>query len=295
MLRTAVVTGKVMTPRHGVYLAGSAWPDDPVAQHLMLARAEQVANPESVISHQSAALAWALPNPTTTRWTELPVSVMFPADGHSSRRGRAIHHHGQLAPSQVVQDERGYPVTTPGRTAVDLATGLELPYALVLLDGAARRECERFVVNPRRRDFANAKLAEAARARLLVAAATVGTTRLNQAIELTNPLRESPAESLSAGHFVLAGLPAPIYQAEIRTRLGVFYPDFYWPEFDIIGECDGAEKYSRPNSAVDEKRREQALRDAVRGMVRWLASEIMFQPWIVLERVARQLGVSYRV
>lgn len=206
----------------------------------------------------------------------------------------AIHHLGPLPSDQVAEDDDGYPVTTPARTAVDLAAGLELPQALVLLDCAARRECQRFVANPRRRDLANARLAEAARARLQDAASTRGVVRLDAAVEFANALRESPAESLSAGHFLLAGLPMPVFQAEIRTALGVFYPDFYWPEFGIVGECDGAGKYDRPSSALDEKRREQALRDVVRGMVRWLASEIMFQPWVVVERVARALGVSYR-
>lgn len=295
MLRTALASGRLMTLRHGVYLAGSAWPDDPAVQHLVRARAEQTANPEAVISHQSAAVAWQLPSPSVTSWVDLPVSVTLPSSGHSSRSGTAVHHVGPLSSDQVAQDDQGYPVTTPARTAVDLAAGLELPRALVLLDCAARRECQRFVAGPRRRDFANPRLMEAARERMSAAASTRGVARLEMAIELASALRESPAESLSAGHFQLAGLPAPVLQAEIRTPLGVFYPDFYWPEFGVVGECDGAGKYDRPNSILDEKRREQALRDAVKGMVRWLASEIMFQPWIVVERVARALGVSYRV
>lgn len=295
MLKTALRAGGLRSLRHGVVLAAAAWPDDPAEQHLMLAHAEQVANPEAVLSHQSAALAWRLPSPDTTRWSELPVSVTLPATGHSSRTGTTIHHLGRLPADQVTQDQAGYLATTPARTAVDLAAGLQLPHALVLLDCAMRRECQRFVASPRRRDLGNPRLVEAARDRLKAAASTRGIARLDQAIEVSSASRESPAESLSAGHFLLAGLPTPVFQAEIRTPLGVFYPDFYWPEFDVIGECDGAGKYDRPSSIIDEKRREQALRDAVRGLVRWLASEIMFQPWLVVERVARELGVSYRV
>ncbi|MCW5954183.1 MAG: hypothetical protein KIT69_18185 [Propionibacteriaceae bacterium] len=37
-----------MTLRHGVYLARSAWPEDPVAQHLVRARAEQTADNDDV-------------------------------------------------------------------------------------------------------------------------------------------------------------------------------------------------------------------------------------------------------
>lgn len=295
MLRTALASGSLVALRRGVYVAGSAWPHDPAARHLLLAHAELTVNPEAVLSHQSAAVAWRLPNPTGTRWTEMPVAVTLPASGHSSRTRAAVHHVAPLPPDQVTRDEQGYPATTPARTAVDLAAGLDLPEALMLLDCAARRVCQGFMVSPRRRDLANPRLAQAARVRLETAAAIRRITRLDRAITLANPLRESPAESFSAAHFFLAGLPTPILQAEIRTPIGVFYPDFYWPEFGVIGECDGAEKYDGPTSILNEKQREQALRDAVPGMVRWLAAEIMFRPWVVVERVARALGVSYRV
>jgi hypothetical protein len=258
----------------------------------MLAQAELVANPEAVLSHQSAALEWRLPNPTGTRWTELPVSVTLPSAGHSSRVRTAIHHVGPLLPDQITFGGGGHAVTTPARTAVDLAVGLELPQALVLLDSAARRACQGFIASPRRRDLANPRLHQAARELLQAAAAARGIARLDQAIGLANPLRESAAESISAGHFFLAGLPTPVLQAEIRTALGVFYPDFYWPEYHLIGECDGAVKYDRPTAHLDEKRREQALRDTVPHMVRWLAEEAMFRPWVMLDRVARAMEAA---
>jgi hypothetical protein len=281
-----------MTLRRGVYLAGTAWPQDPVGRHLLLAQAELVANPEAVLSHQSAALAWRLPNPSATRWSELPVSVTLPTDGHSSRVRTAVHHVGPLPPDQLVLGGDGHAMTTPARTAVDLAVGLELPRALVLLDSAARRACQGFIASPRRRDLANPRLRQAAQELLQAAATTRGIARLDRAIGLADPLRESAAESISAGHFFLAGLPTPVLQAEIRTPLGVFYPDFYWPQFNLIGECDGAVKYDRPTAHLDEKRREQALRDTVPHMVRWLAEEAMFRPWVMLDRVVRAMEAA---
>lgn len=291
MLRTALHSGRLLALRRGVYIDSTAWPGEEAGRHLLLAHAEQVANPSAVLSHQSAALAWHLPNPDVVRWWTMPVAVTLPREGHSCRTGRTVHHVGPLPSDQVALDHDGFAATTPARTAVDLVAGLELPSALVLLDAATRRACQSFMVNPRRRDLANPRLVGAARELLRAAAATQGVVRLNRAIAMANPLRESAAESISAGHFIVAGLPMPVFQAEIRTRLGVFYPDCYWPEFGVVGECDGAVKYDNPRGFVDEKRREQALRDTVPGMVRWLAEEAMFTPWVMVDRVIRALGI----
>ena len=42
---------------------------------------------------------------------------------------------------------------------------------------------------------------------------------------------------------------------------------------------------------MQEKLREQVLRDLGFRIVRWLAREIMVEPWVVVERVARELGL----
>ena len=125
-------------------------------------------------------------------------------------------------------DDAGYPVTSPARTAVDLAADLPLPQALVVLDGAARVICRSLVTTARRRDYANPRLASAASELMADAARTVRANRLRPALVLVNPSRESAAESLSAGHIELAGPRQPRYQAEIRTHHGSFYPDCLW-------------------------------------------------------------------
>jgi len=181
-------------------------------------------------------------------------------------------------------------VTTPARTAVDLAADLPLPEALVLLDGAARLICASLVNQVRRRDYANPQLVRAAVELLEQAATTVRATRLRPALALVNPSRESVAESLSAGHMQLSGLPTPRFQAEIRTPIGTLYPDFLWEDLKLIGECDGAIKYNDASGYVLEKEREQVLRDLGYRFVRWLAKEIMLRPDVVMERIARALA-----
>ncbi len=294
MIRTQTHAGRLLRLRQGVYLASAVWPSDSETQHQLLARAEAVANPQAVLSHQSAALVWGLPTPGFVAWHELPVSVTFRSEGgHGWKNGpTTAHRQAVLPPSQVVQDPAGYRVTSLARTAVDLCDGLELPQALVLLDAAARRLCAGYVGSPRRRDFVNPKLAAAARTELAAVADTLRRSRLLAAIAVCDPARESAAESLSAGHFRQAGLPTPRHQVPLETARGIFFPDCYWPQVRLVGECDGAVKYADAAGYVLEKEREQALRDAGFAIVRWLAKEIMTQPAAVVGRVARAIDAN---
>ena len=290
MLRTRLGSGDLVQVRRGVYLRTDAWPTDAAGRHVVSARAEQTVHTAAVVSHQSAALILGLPTPGFGHWEDQPVSVTLPVTGNSTSSATAIHHTGPLPAGQVQRDKEGYLVTTPARTAVDLAADLPLPEALVLLDSAARLICASLVNEIRRRDYANPQLVRAAGDLLEQAVTTVRATRLRPALALVNPSRESVAESLSAGHMRLSGLPTPRFQAEIRTPIGTLYPDFLWDDLKLIGECDGAIKYNDASGYVLEKEREQVLRDLGYRFVRWLAKEIMLRPDVVMERIARALA-----
>lgn len=292
MIRSQIANGRLVRVAQGVFLAAASWPVEREAQFVMQARAEQARHPESVISHASAAAIWGLPRPGFGSWHDDRVSLTR-ASGSRPHRPGAVHHQGVLPAAQVGRDPAGYQVTTPVRTAVDLAVGIPLPQALVLLDAAARLACSGFVSQPRRRDFGNPALAKAARELLMEAAETVRRPSLRPSISLAEPARESPIESLSAGYFELAGLPRPLFQEPVRTRLGIFFPDCLWPEHQLIGEADGAEKYNTPAASVAEKEREQAFRDQGWRVVRWLGKEIMARPQTVVDRVSRQLAVPF--
>lgn len=290
MLATQLASGRLVRLRQGIYLAASAWPDDLAGQHMIRARAELVANPAGVISHQSAALIWGLPSPGFAAWAEQPVSTSF-ASGipHSTRSGPVEHRTAHLPPEHLTSDPTGCRITTLARTAVDVARGRPLPDALGILDAAARKLCESYVAAPRRRDYSNPRLISAARSELAKVALQARAKPLLRVVEIVEPARESMAESLSAGHFELAGLPRPIFQHPLQTAIGVVFPDCYWPEFGLVGECDGAVKYTEAAAIVREKEREQALRDLGLPMVRWLAKEIMLRPAGVVDRVSRAL------
>lgn len=291
MVRTQVASGRLVRVRKGVFVAADGWPSDPAGQHLIRARAELVVHPEAVISHESAALVWALPHPGPTGWQDAAPSVTRPSGGGArSGRGHATHHVGSLPPSQVTRDPDGYAVTSAARTGVDLAERLTLPERLVVLDAAARRIVESLVVGQARRaDYLKPSFVSAAAQLIGDAAASRRPCGLTRAISLTVPARESVAESLSAGHFHLAGLATPKFQHRIRTPQGDVFSDFYWPGRSLVGEVDGTVKYADPAAYEREKMREQVLRDLGYGIVRWTAREIMVTPHVVVDRVARAL------
>lgn len=290
MIATHVRTGRLLRLRRGVYVSPDAWPDDPAGQHLVTAHAIQVANPRAVLSHQSAALTWGLPTPGFAAWHSSPPSLTQP---ESSLRGpRSLDaevYERSLRPIDVVRDPHGYAVTSTARTAVDLAARLTLPEALVLLDDVARRLVAAMVANAHRKDFSNPKLAHAAR-ELLRAAVGRPRRALADAISKADPARESPAESLTAGHLYLSGLPIPLFQAPLATRIGIVFPDFLWREQRLVGECDGGLKYTDPRILIEEKIREDAVRETDHRVLRWMGREAMVRPDLLMDRIGRALG-----
>ncbi|MCW5953915.1 MAG: hypothetical protein KIT69_16820 [Propionibacteriaceae bacterium] len=293
MLRSRVRRGDLRRLRAGVYLDARLWPPDESAQHQVLARAEQVAVPGAVLSHNSAALFWGLPEPARA-WTDSPPSLTVPTP--TTQRARVSEsvriHVGKLPAHHVTRDPEGWQMTTLARTAVDVVRGLALTESLIVLDAAQRLTVADLVAMPRRADYANRTIAAAAGLPLAEAAGWVREQRsVKAALAAADPRRESPVESLSAAHFMLAGLPLPESQVPVRTPKGTLYPDFFWREHGLIGEVDGAVKYNDPVAHVKEKEREQLLRDLGYRMVRWLGREIRLEPWVVMERVARKLGV----
>ncbi len=291
MIRTQVAAGTLVRLRRGVFVTATAWTEAPRDHHLQRAFAEQAANPAAVLSHRTAAVVWGLPTPGFREWWDGPPTVTLPANGgYRSGEGDVVRHVAALPPAHVTRDDEGHLITSLARTAADLAHGLPIPSALVILDAAARQLVGSLVVSPRRRDFTNVGMVSTVRGMIADGCGARRRALPPSVLELVEPCRESPAESLSAGYFHLAGLPRPECQASIRTRRGEVFADFLWREARVIGECDGALKYGDQASIVAEKEREQDLLDVDYRVVRWLGKEPMTRPQVVVDRVARALG-----
>lgn len=164
--------------------------------------------------------AVGLPSPARDWHEHVPAITLPRRSGNRSRGGLASYRTAALPSHHITCDPDGYDVTTVSRTAVDLARGEELPQALVVLDAAARLLVAEIVSQPRREHYANSRLLRAARESLDEAVFGHGAAALRRAIALTDPRRESPIESLSAGHFHVAGLPTPSSSTRFVPQTG---------------------------------------------------------------------------
>lgn len=105
-----------------------------------------------------------------------------------------------------------------------------------------------------------------------------------RAIGFARPGAMSPGESRSRVAMARHGVAPPVLQSEVRSPGGVVLgtADFGWPDHVWAGEFDGLVKHGRllrpgqqpADVVIAEKRREDAMRTALRGLTRWTWDEI---------------------
>ena len=162
----------------------------------------------------------------------------------------------------------------------------------MVLDAALRMELANLAGAIRRHTYRDSRRVSAAARPLTEAAHAVKGRRgrfLRAVLDLADVRRESPLESVSAGHFILAGLPRPEHQVAIETPHGTYHPDALWPEWRLIGEADGEGKYADPQRVTAEKLRDGHLNDEGYRIVHWPGAEMFATPLRVVERVGRLL------
>lgn len=265
----AARAGKYVRLAAGVYLPSGLWRDlSPDDRFLARIHAAAHASREGVaFSHLSAAALWRLPN--IGPWPDRPeVIVGANASGPSRRAFTARQYPADPRPDVI----DGLAVTSLARTVVDVARTRPLAVAVAMLDRALAEK-------PHARGLAGASVTPAQIATALAGSATPrGRRRCALAIELADGRSGSPGESLSRTGMHLLGLPMPVLQHEFRDALGRMVVDFWWPEFDLIGEFDGFGKYLREDLrngrsagevVVAEKQREDRLRALGPRVTRW--------------------------
>jgi very-short-patch-repair endonuclease len=190
---------------------------------------------------------------------------------------RHVRAHPQLVVRQGRADGpdrwsvRGCAVTSPERTAWDLARGLPLEEAVVALDCLARRG-----------RFAPAALLD----RMISQPGARGCTHLRDIVELANPLAESAMETRLRLLLVRSGLPVPVVQHELVCDGRVVARfDLAYPRARLAIEYDG----SMHDDRLDRRR---DLRTGQLGWytARFTASDLR-RPATTVETVRRLFAV----
>jgi hypothetical protein len=250
-------TGKLKRLRHGVYWTPEDLPF--VEHHKTLVRSTlSLVSPDAVVSHWSAAAIHGLP----LRTSDLErVSLTNPSGGNG-RRTRCLYVRKAVVDADEWVAVDGMRVTSLARTVSDLARQLPREWGVIAADAALHSGLDRILLGEQ----------------LLRYPRWHGIGKAQGVVEFADSRAESPGESLSRVRMAQFGIPRPELQYEIWDGdTFVARSDFAWPEYNLIGEFDGAIKYGKllqpGETAVDvvmrEKRRDENLRRMGFWVVHW--------------------------
>jgi hypothetical protein len=219
--------GLLVRVTDGVYIDAASWHAmTAIQRHLATARAlAPTLRPTAAFSHLTAAigLGWPLVGRPPDR-----VHVTDARTVRTEHRAHLVRHAGVPELGHPPTMMSGVPITSPLRTAVDLATSLEPAVAAVAIDHAVRLRLitiDEFVA-------------------ALPTARRRGTVRGRLLADALDPLHESPGESYTAIRMVEVGLPRPVAQHEFRSADGhTDRVDFWFEELGVVVEFDGKQKY----------------------------------------------------
>jgi hypothetical protein len=258
-LRRAVNSGRLVRLRHGLY-CDSTQAGRPALDAIAAVRACT----GSVVSHRSAALLHELPLIGHARDSRPSLTVQ---PGRTGDVRDALLHRASLWPEDVtiLYD---VPVTSVARTLVDLGRSRSTATTVAAADAALHRGL-----------VEQAAIDDV----LLHCWVWPGIRRAHRSLARVDARSESPLESVSRLVLAWAGLPVPELQADLQDADGSFLgrPDFYWPEFGVVGEADGRMKYTDRDVLFAEKRRQEAFEVAGLIVVRWSWADVTRRPrWL---------------
>jgi len=243
-LRTALGSGELRQVLRGVYCAARL----PDSVELRAVAACLVIPEQAVVSDHAAAWLHGIDSYDAFALEVPPaIEVVSLAEHDRSRRAGLLGGKRELTPDEVMV-VNGVRVTTPVRTAADLACRRGRFAAMAVLDafmrshGVTIEDYQRMV-----RRFAGRR----------------GVTQLRELVVYADPDCESHGESWTKLAIIDAGLPVPTPQQWVvlpgfgRVRL-----DFAYRWLKIAVEYDGEEHHSSDEDREADQQRRQALRDA---------------------------------
>ncbi|GAA5157159.1 hypothetical protein GCM10023321_34940 [Pseudonocardia eucalypti] len=174
---------------------------------------------------------------------DAPAEVMVPRYLRAFPNLRVSYGRPETADVELVS---GCLVTTPERTAWDLARRSPLVEAVVAVDAVAHKRFEPADLLTRRAKHPGAR----------------GCRRLDEVVRLSNPRAESPMETRLRLALLAAGLPVPEVQYDILDRDWwlVARVDLAYPDAKLAIEYDGAPHFDARQRAQDLHRDNELAR-----------------------------------
>ncbi|MFC4377076.1 DUF559 domain-containing protein [Nocardia halotolerans] len=211
-----------------------------------------------------------------SRWldAELPAEIAIP----TYRRPPAWISTRQ---ARISRDEccdiDGYLVTSPARTAFDLARRLPRKDAVPVLDALCRAT-----------NLAPSEVLSFAAAH----AGERGCAQVRSVLPLVDPGAESPPESQTRMLIVENGLPAPTTQIVVRNADGAFLArlDMGWKKWCVAVEYDGAHHWTDPAQRAKDIDRAAVLAEHGWQVIRTGANLLYTRPHILLDRIESALS-----
>lgn len=250
-LRRAAERGDLTRLANGAFVSTAVWKTlTREERHRLAAAAASEMSATFIASHRTSAVLLGVPLLGTT--DGLVHARVSAAAGTRTEHGFRKHAVADL--SLHLTEVDGIVTTNLDRTVIDLARTESFECAVVAADWA----------------LSHGATKESLRAALNELAPKRGRVRVEAVIAFARAESGSVGESYSRVQIERSGFPAPLLQAEFSDFRGLIgFVDFYWPDFRLIGEFDGIEKYSKkefvgqrvPAEVVtDEKVREDRLR-----------------------------------
>jgi hypothetical protein len=273
--------GVLVRLRHGVYaLRELVDASAPAERHRIdLAAAAAGAREPVWAFGLSAALTLGMPLPCSP---PEQLSLVRSSGGDERALGRTRRHRLVIPDSRITTGPveaastttvRGVPVVGPALAALGAAAELtSARWRTALLDaalwqGATVDDIHRLVDLWRHVGHRSELIGALARAR---------------------PGAQTVLETFSRLALMERGLPEPVLQQPFHDEAGLIgYVDMWWPSLRVIGEADGAVKYSSRADLVKEKVREDRLRATGDAVVRWTFEQIESDPDAVAARIWR--------
>ncbi|MEO6018931.1 MAG: type IV toxin-antitoxin system AbiEi family antitoxin domain-containing protein [Knoellia sp.] len=228
-IERAIERGELIRVAHGLYAVSSIWSSlVPWVRHERLCEAAVRLTPDAIVSHLSDAVLLGLPHPA---YEPKKVTMTVLDDVRTSRSDSwRTFHRGETPPGHILI-LAGRPRLIPARTVIDCCRELHPRDALAVMDGALRVGQ---VTGQGLRDMRRHQ------------SQWPGVRGADLAMALTDPRRENWFESISAWALNHHGVPPHVPQVNVLTASGRFVGrvDALWPELGIVGEADGAGKYT---------------------------------------------------